>query len=224
MSKTLLYLLVLAVLLMAGTVTYVSSARRSEVPVTVPSPSAATPVPVSPSPAAASTAPIADPYAGWKTYSSAEFGFTFRYPSEWGDVSLSSVLGDSGKYLGGRFSDRPSLAFGGQTVDFTRGIGASFLNFAGCVEEDGGAYGCRFAAGDKIRKVTPSKTFRTSDGNAGLLLFDTEIPLVLSSGDRGAYVNLSGPTYLGVSFLDSSATSAGAAAFDRMVESVASLR
>lgn len=45
------------------------------------------------------TTSTSDPYAGWKTYTNDEFGFSFKYPPEWSISHNAENYNDARKYL-----------------------------------------------------------------------------------------------------------------------------
>ncbi len=211
MGKALIPLVSIASILIVGTYIHV---RRSQTPIASPA--------VTPS-IAASFTPVAtstpDPNAGWRTYSNPEVGFSFQYPSEWGEVNISKRKGDTGQAFGGHFSGNEKMTFGGQTPDFSVGTGAGFLSFFGCTKNTDTTYECSFAR-DKTRTISPSKVITTVGGTTALILSNIEIPQVLAPTTRGAYVNLSGTTYPGLAFQYVSIPDADAADFDALVSSV----
>lgn len=114
-------------------------------------PKDATVVPVSTSSsstATVSTGPCVDDAenvapTGYVFYENAELGYKFAYPSEWGNVTVTTtpIASEVGKYVQGSFSAKNNVKFGGNEVGYTvRGRGGMATDLPGYLEAAGQFY------------------------------------------------------------------------------------
>ncbi|MGD8373691.1 MAG: hypothetical protein PVI21_02425 [Candidatus Woesebacteria bacterium] len=60
---------------------------------------------------------------GYVFYENADLGYKFAYPSEWGDVNVTTtpIASESGNYVQGSFSAKEGVGFGGNAVNYAVG-------------------------------------------------------------------------------------------------------
>lgn len=125
-------------------------------------------------PSATSTptpSPTADPYAGWKTYTSPlQSGLTFKYPADW-SFTPSSVV--TNRY-GGQENDVTLFSVKPQT---TPGAGAPIAtNEYMCVsfDEYGGQW---FTSSEKFPQLLASESFQASGSDISLNTYKGDSPM-----------------------------------------------
>lgn len=80
---------------------------------------------------------------GYVFYENADLGYKFAYPSEWGDVSVTTtpIASELGNYVQGTFSAKEGVGFGGNAVDYTvRGREGIVTDLPGYLEAAGQFY------------------------------------------------------------------------------------
>ena len=55
----------------------------------------------------------------WETYENEELGFSFQYPTEFGDLIFNKSNGTTGQKISGTFSKSDALIFGGVSLDYS---------------------------------------------------------------------------------------------------------
>lgn len=146
--------------------------------------------------------------AGWKTYENKEIGISFKYPSEYGDFSISMANSEAKKYTGG-FQNNKAFSIGGITEDFTAGRSGYFLDFVKYLSESGKYY--HLMALGKKWLVEPVKILNV-DGQKILIVNgdsyveerNEEGPTINPGPNGGALVNLpSGGNFKGLAIWNS---------------------
>lgn len=133
--------------------------------------------------------------AGWKTYENKEIGISFKYPSEYGDFSISINNSETGKKYTGGFQNNKVFSIGGITEDFTAGRSGYFLDFVKYLSESGKYY--HLMALGKKWLVEPVKILNI-DGQKILIVNgdsyveerNVEGPTINPGPNGGALVNL----------------------------------
>ena len=111
---------------------------------------------------------LSDEMADWKLYENKELGFSFRYPSEFGDFNLSIENGENGKIFRGGFpnytdvwANNKFFTIGGITQDYGQGRSGYFLDFVRYIKTPGKYY--HLMAQNKKYEFTPLKIISIDD-------------------------------------------------------------
>ena len=77
---------------------------------------------------------------GWVLYENAEFGLSFAYPSEWGDVVTEQDEGVSGSAFSASFTGNGNVTLTGESVDYESIMGPSAILGSKGWGQDGDSY------------------------------------------------------------------------------------
>ncbi|MEX0877813.1 MAG: hypothetical protein WDZ40_03060 [Candidatus Spechtbacterales bacterium] len=162
-----------------------------------------------------------------RRFVASEFGFSFEYPAEWGDVIFTeNDGGQGGTKATVEFSNINWFVIGGVSEDFAEGRGGTPTDTQGFVNEDG-TYFFKFISTGRV-PVSPVKSINTNLGEVIIVdhrsFVGTEEPvgpvMTVGGGNLGALVNLYGETYSGVIFLNTNTTLFTAADFENMLKTL----
>jgi hypothetical protein len=162
MGKTFTALAVVAFAVILGSYAFLRVSSRVASPVVTPS---------------LSSTP--DPYAGWKSYENSDLGFSFRYPSAWGEVSAPAHKGGvSGYSFSGRFSLPGVFMFMLVTAGWSNGTGGPVFGY---YTGASAPYAFHYPDGSLGADIVPTATIGTVnsgpalvvDGDAGMQLDNT---------------------------------------------------
>jgi len=137
----------------------------------------------------------ADVTANWETCENKELGFSFRYPTSYGDFQISINNGEAGKKFTGNFQNNKYFSIGGITADYSAGRSGYFLDFVKYLSEGGKYY--HLMALDTKRLVEPIKIL-TADGQKILIVNgnsyveerNIEGPTINPGSNGGALINI----------------------------------
>lgn len=144
--------------------------------------------------------------ADWLLYENDDYGYSFRYPGEWGSVEIDIRKGTTGERFIGTFSQNDDILFGGATTDYSFPSEGGMLHTYG-FQEDEGRYYCLFnidSLVDNKREVTPLGLVNGINAD-GILVDVGEIndwPNWTETEQYSIVFNLNGNPYNGLSFVN----------------------
>lgn len=131
----------------------------------------------------------------WLTYENEEYGFSFKYPAEYGEVTVTVSSGTEGSKLRGSFSATDAIIFGGDTKDYSFPSEAGFLDTYGYGKDDDGYFMYLPVAAEEHSIQLIKKVPRTDAD--GIILTTT----MYNIGVSGAIFNLPENIYPGIGFM-----------------------
>jgi hypothetical protein len=150
--------------------------------------------------------------AALKIYTNSDFGLTFKYPNEYGEVNLSKNVGtySNSPRFTGTFSTNPNIKFIVTSATY-RDENANLLDtFRGHYESSGRTYykwaDSQYTGASPVQVSNPVKTL-TVNGKKILIVNDNSFPhldgpaIGPGLGKIAGLANLNGPAYPGVVFI-----------------------
>lgn len=136
---------------------------------------------------------------GWVEYGDAEWGFTFAYPQEWGEVEPEEDEGMSGSAFSASFSGNENVTLTGESLDYESIMGSSsILGSKGWGLDDDSYY---FNMNGQQTSVENAEEFEAWEGK-GLYQVDTSPEEVFQANEiHRASFNLTASEYDGVVFI-----------------------
>ena len=162
-----------------------------------------------------------------RRFVASEFGFSFEYPSEWGDaVFTENEGGQGGTKATIEFTDINWFVIAGISEDFAEGRGGTPTDTQGFANENG-IYFFKFVSTGRI-PMSPVKSVNTNLGEVIIVdhrsFVGDEEPvgpvMTVGGGNLGALVNLEGETYSGVMFLNTNTRELPASMFEDMLKTL----
>ena len=158
---------------------------------------------------------------GWVEYGDAEWGFTFAYPQEWGEVETEEDEGMSGSAFSASFSGNDNVTLTGESLDYESIMGSSsILGSKGWGFDDDSYY---FNMNGQQTPADGADEFEAWEGE-GLYQVDTSPEEVFQANEiHRASFNLTASEYDGVVFIyriTEGQTVADSDEFRQVVESV----
>lgn len=109
-----------------------------------------------------------DQTADWLTYTNEEYGFSFKYPTEYGEFNITKSASEIGYQIIGGFVTEKSITLDASSTNWSEGRSADFTDFIKYIK-DGDDYFHNYYA-EKIFQFMPYDSIKSADSTEVLLV------------------------------------------------------